>query len=383
MVQKSIIIICAIVIGIIVGIFITFYTPLKNESFDIQDIIAKKQVIGFLPYWLVGKAKTDYSSYLTTFTYFGLNLGSDGSILKLAKEQEEEPGWNTLSSGKLDSYLSTAKKNNVSLSLLVFNGDNDSINELVSDPVPHANQLVQDAAPIMKKYGFTDLNLDIESVNIASDEARMHFTQFIRTVKEGVTNKKLGTLTVEVSGQDLIKKTLIDPKDIGQIADYVVVMAYDFHYIGSYVTGAVAPLGGAGVTAEYDTQTALQKALEMVPSRKLILGIPLYGYEWETIDESPHSAVLPGSGLTASTKRVEDLIASCTNCTVKVDTEAQESYVTYPDADTGTFHQIFYPTATSTQAKIDFARKNKLGGLALWALGYESNTVMEPLRGYK
>ncbi len=383
MLQKSIVLFCGIVIGIILGIFITFYTPFKNNSFDFQDIIAKKQVIGFLPYWLVGKAKTDYSSYITTLTYFGLNLGSDGSILKLANEQEEEPGWHALFSGNLDPYLSSAKKNNVSLSLLIFNGDSDSIDQLVSDPIPHAKRLVRDAEPIMKKYGFTDLNLDIESTQQASDEARMHFRQFLQTVKEEVDARKLGTLTVEVSGQDLIKKTLIDPKITGEIADSVVVMAYDFHYIGSYVTGPVAPLGGAGITAEYDTQTAMQKALEVIDSRKLILGVPLYGYEWETIDSNPHSVVLPGSGLTASSSRAQELASYCTTCSAHFDQDAQESYITYQDTDTGTFHQLFYPTAQSTQAKIDFTRNNKLGGLALWALGYESSTILDPLKGYK
>ena len=35
------------------------------------------------------------------------------------------------------------------------------------------------------------------------------------------------------------------------------------------------------------------------------------------------------------------------------------------------YHQIFYPDKQSTQVKVQFVKNEGLGGLALWALGYE------------
>lgn len=378
-----------ILVGLVIGYVLVFKTALFGMDSG-QDILhlpvlfAKRQVIGFLPYWLLDKAKKDYSSDLTTLAYFGLTVGDDGSIQKLDKPQEENPGWHALDSGAINDFLQNAKKNNITLSLVVFNGNNDSIASLISDPIPHAQTLVQQVVPIMKQYGFTDLNLDIEdTTDAASDEARMHFTQFVGEVKREMDSQKIGTLSIDASPIVLIRKYLINADEVAPLVDSFILMTYDFHYQGSNVTGPVAPLSGAGANLEFDTTVALQQALNVVSREKLILGIPLYGYEWETLTSSPHSATLPGSGLPASNSRIEDLMKTCASCSAQFDQEAQESFVTYKDPNTGTYHQIYYPTKQSMTEKIKLAKDNQLGGVALWALGYEGSTIMQPLEGYK
>lgn len=373
--------------GIIIGFIFFYYTAVASKDEDlisfIEHQISGEQVIGFLPYWLLSKAKTDYSPYITTLTYFGLTIDTDGTILKMQNPQENEPGWYALQSGKADPFLNSATQKKQKLSLLVFNANEASISALMEKPIPHAQNLISDVKPIMQKYKFTDLNLDIESVKIASDEARLRFSQFVKEVKKGMDDNNLGTLTIDISGDSLVKKRLINLADVESFVDYIVIMAYDYHYIGSQVTGPVAPLFGAGISSEYDTQAAVEIALKTVPAKKIILGIPLYGYEWETIRDATHSATIPSSGQTASTQRISQLLTSCATCSAQIDTEAKENYLIYKDGSTGTFHQIFYPDEKATQAKIDFAKQQKIGGLALWALGYEDLSILEPLKKYR
>lgn len=379
-------------IGILVGGGVGFITRtyaqplLRGQNMTVVNAVLplQNQVIGFLPYWLIAKADKDYSPYITTLTYFGLTIEADGHIQKYTDEDEieGEPGWVALSSGRADEILTDAKKDGKTLSLLIFRADNEAITELLSDPIEHAAALIEDVTPIMKAYGFRDLNIDIEHVGRATDDERQRFTTFLTRVKSGVKKNKLGTLTVEITGSDLIKQNLSNPKAIGAIADYVVIMAYDYHYAGSEVTGPVAPLGGGGDDAEYDTKIALQKALDIIPAEKIILGIPLYGYQWETIDDSPRSAVIPGTGQTASHRRVEEQLSSCTDCTVGIDKPAKEPYVIYHEDGDEVYDQIFYPDEASTQAKIDLANAKEIGGIALWALGYEGSGILEPLKEY-
>jgi len=340
------------------------------------------EIVGFLPYWLASKAQSDYSSYITQLSYFSLTVDTDGHIQKLTSPVEAEPGWYALSSGRMNTMLKTAQQHNIELSLTVFNGDADMIDQIVSDPVNNARNLASDILPVMKEHGFTNLNLDIESTREASDDARSNFTLF---AKELVTNvKKIGaTATIDITGSDLIKHDLIDPKSIGAIFDHVLVMTYDYHYAGSLVTGPVAPLGGAGTVAEYDVTSAILKAKEVMPAQKIILGMPLYGYEWETIGNSIRSGTIPGTGITASTMRIQDLLASCATCSAKQDPDALESYVVYLDTDTGTYHQIFYPDQKATQVKVDFTKQENLGGIGMWALGYEGKDILDPLKDYK
>lgn len=335
--------------------------------------VKERQVIGFLPYWLISKTDKDYSKYLTTMTYFGLVVNPDGSIQKYTKPGEAEPGWYALNSGKFIPPEPLKK------SLLVFNGQPEAINQLVSDPASHAATLVSQVTPLMEQYGFTDLNLDLENVLPASESARKNFTEFVREVRKG-TDK---TITIDVSPTDLIKNRIINVGSIEPYVDFVVLMAYDYHYNGSFVTGPVAPLGGAGTYSELDTETGIQKALEVVPNNKIILGIPLYGYEWETITDNPRAAVIPGTGLSASNRRVEKFLAQCDKCRVKTESAAEESYLIYKDQKTDTYHQIFYPDASATQAKITLANKYQLAGLAFWAIGYDGDTILDPVAAYK
>jgi spore germination protein YaaH len=381
--QRVIIIFCAIVTGCMIGALLLLFTPLKDLSFEQNQVVIQKNiVIGFLPYWLTDKAESDYSAAVTRLTYFDLTVDKDGTILHLDTPTETEPGWNALSSGKMDSFFRSAKKNGMSLSLTVFSGNNATIDAVLSKPIAHANNLARDVIPLMKKYGFSDLNLDIEKTNQASPEARLHFTQFVKTLKNQLTTYNAGTLTLDVTGYDLVKKNLIDVRVVGQAADYIVLMTYDYHFAGSDVTGPVAPLYGAGTISEYDVATAVQKALQILPSKKIILGVPLYGYEWETITHSPRSAVIPSSGVVASSQRVQQLMQDCSNCVASFDAIAQEPYITYKDQQTGTYHQIFYPNKKAIQAKTTFAQKNKLAGVALWALGYEDRGLLDPLQMY-
>jgi spore germination protein len=354
-----------------------------DKTSSAQTTPQKKEVIGFLLYALLQNSKPSYANEITTLSYFGLTIDSDGTILKMNNPQEAEPGWNALSSGRVDPFLENAKQNHITPSLVIYSGTNDVIDQLMTDPITHANKLMSEVLPIMNQHGFTNVNLDIEATKEASPEAQMHFVQFVQTIKNALTNDHGKTLSVDVSTLDMINNHyLINPKEIAKTADSIVIMAYDYHSTTSSVTGPVAPLEGAGIQSEYDVKAALAKALAVIPRQKIILGAPLYGYGWETIGTTPRSAVIPNSGVVASNKRAERLVSSCATCSAQYDMTAQEQYVIYRDTDTGAYRQLFYPTKQSMQSKVDLANTYNLGGLALWALGYEGDTIMDPLKAY-
>ncbi len=376
--------ILGIVMGVMVSYLVLDYSPVHNYFSEVRLLSSPtKEIVGFLPYWLLDKAQEDYSQYITQLSYYGLTLDSDGTILVANEAGEAEPGYHALRSGLLDTHFASAKRNNISLSLLLFLGDNDTINSLISDPTTHATNTLRDILPLMRKYGFSDLNIDIESTGEASSEARAHFVSYIREIKRGIDMARVGTVSFDISPDNILRNSLVDLPAVAPFLSKIIIMGYDFHYPGSYVTGAVGPLYGASQTFEYDTQTAVKLAKNIFPPEKIIVGIPLYGYEWETITAVPRSAVIPGTGFIASNKRVEELLLTCATCSAQFDSTAEESFIVYNDPVTGTYHQLYYPDERSTQAKIDFVTKKHLGGVAMWALGYEGSTILQPLKGYK
>ena len=375
-------------ITLIVFIFLVLvsagYLKIFNKKVPLVNIIIpRREVIGFLPYWLVNKAETDYSKYLTTLTYFSLTVNDDGTIQKYTHPGESEPGYLALTSGKIDPFLNNAKAKNLNLSLSVFSGDDSTINNLLADPEVSAKNLAEAVTPIMANYGFSDLNLDIEQVEDASPEARLKFARFVQTVKGNLDPKIIKSLSIDMTAYAFVKDTnLSDPAALAPLVDKIILMAYDYHSIGSYVTGPVAPGEGAGTVSEFDTQSAVAAALKIMPAKKLILGIPLYGYGWETIGNVPRSAVVPGTGFVISNARAESLLADCATCSAQFDEIDKENHFIYQDEITKTYYQIFYPDKIATQYKINLAKQNSLGGIALWALGYEGKTILEPLSSY-
>jgi spore germination protein len=198
----------------------------------------------------------------------------------------------------------------------------------------------------------------------------------VQTVHDALqVSKPTVSLSIDVSPTALIQPYLTDVSALAPFVHAVILMDYDFHYQNSSVTGAVSPVNGAGITAEYDTETSVKEALTVLPASKIIMGIPLYGYKWETLSSNPHAAIIPGTGITMSSRSVEKFLATCASCSAQFDPVSKESFVVYKDQDTGTFHQMYYPDKQVMQAKLDLMHKYHLGGIALWALGYEGSIL--------
>ncbi len=379
-----------IVVSLCVGISLACLFILRGGSVEptisplstIQSLHVKRpEIIGFLPYWLLGKADKQYERFITDLTYFGLALKEDGSILTHTNPQELEPGFNTLKGDSLSAMLSDLSAKHVSSSLLIISGDDVVIRELLTDPVKHAETMMRDVLPIMKEKKFTDLNLDIETFMEASASDRGKFTEFVKTVKDILISSHAGTLTIDLIPIALVRPKLYDAAELGKLADRIVLMTYDYHYSGSVTSGAVAPIGGAGETIEYDVKTAVEEALKVLPKEKILLGVPLYGYQWETISEASESATIPGGSSTASVRRIAEKLRACTECITGIDPYSEEPYLIYKEGDV--YNQIYYEDETSMSKKIALAKKYELGGVALWALGYEDDTLLKPLEAYK
>lgn len=392
MFKKLIIKVIIVVTGILIGLTVGYFLIKKIDIVSVEDngqgtnlsdkiTQPKRKVIGFLPFWLVDKAQDDYSKYITQLSYFNLTIDEDGSIQKYTNPGEADPGWHALFTGKVDSYLSNAKSKGIELSLTIFSGDDEKIDKLLENPDESAQNLINDISPVLEDYAFSDLNLDIEKVGDATPDQRQRYVTFVSEVRKRL-NPKI-TITIDAPGIAFVRdKNLVDPEKIIETVDYIVLMGYDFHNVGSYVTGPVAPQTGAGIVSEFDIISAVQAALTNVPAEKFILAIPLYGYSWETINQIPRSAMVPSSGYSISSKSVEKFLSECATCSAEFEKTDMENYIIYKDSETGTYHQVFYPDKKSTQIKVKFAESQKIAGMALWALGYEDSTILQPLSDY-
>ena len=111
---------------------------------------------------------------------------------------------------------------------------------------------------------------------------------------------------------------------------------------------------------------------DQVQSEKIILGIPFYGYEWIVEDgNDPQSFTIPKTGQTATYERITNLLATPTIKT-HWDAAALSPYLRFDVK--GKHHIIYYDNALSLAYKLQLVRQANLGGIAIWALGYEGST---------
>ncbi len=108
-----------------------------------------------------------------------------------------------------------------------------------------------------------------------------------------------------------------------------------------------------------------------VPNNKLILAIPFYGYEWETFTNKNKSFIVEGSGALATYKRVRELLKGRNDIKKSWDNISRTPWLTY--IDYGAIKQIYYEDDRSIAEKIKFVKEKQLGGIGIWALGYEGD----------
>jgi spore germination protein YaaH len=377
-----------LIIGIAGGWYVTaedletslFGSTLGSQTRESGDTL---EIYGFQPFWLLESAHQNYESYISTFNYFGLQINSDGTIRKLNSAVEQEPGWTNLNTSRVKNLLQRMNQNNIKTALTVQNANEESITELLIDPVTTATTLVDEVEPILKEHAFDELNLDIESFLYAGPQKQAAFTLFVETLRNEMNERNLGELSIDVTPISVVSERLIDLEAIAPLVDTVVMMTYDYHYMGSYIAGPVAPVGGAGETREFDVKTAVTESLQVMPPDKLLLGIPTYGYEWDTLSTRPGIAVIPGTGKTITHKQVQRELLTCLDCISGRDEYSLQPHVIIPASDGEYYRQVFYEDAESLAYKIALAKQYNLRGIALWALGYEGNDMVHILQQQK
>ena len=143
------------------------------------------------------------------------------------------------------------------------------VHQVLNSPTARTN-LVNNISYLVTNRGYGGVNIGFERV-MAED--RELFTGFLSELRDRL--QPLGhTLTIAVPAKTNEEIPWLRGDDyggIGSVVDFMFIMAYDWHHVGC-APGPVAPITEVRRTVEF--------ALRYVPSRKIILGVPLYGYDW-------------------------------------------------------------------------------------------------------
>ncbi|MDR3540098.1 MAG: glycosyl hydrolase family 18 protein [Desulfosporosinus sp.] len=229
-----------------------------------------------------------------------------------------------------------------------FNGktfDPQPIRSVLSTPasqrdcIRHMMDLLPDTA--------AGVHVDFEGVEAPY---RIPFLTFLESLKVTLHDRGL-LLTIAIPAKRSEREAPgYDFAGIGRLCDLITLMTYDEHFSGGS-PGPIASLPWMTETLDY---TSLY-----IPHEKLLLGIPVYGYDWSN---EPTAMV--------SMRDIPELVDQ-TKARLLWSDQAVEPYFYYWRGHVK--HTIWYENELSAKLRLGFVKNYRLRGIAIWRLGYETS----------
>ena len=337
-----------------------------------------KIIYGFFPYWNLKYANNLNINSLTHFAYFAIDLNSNGTINKVNAKKEQEPGWNKLNSKTTVKLLYQSQLLGQKTVLTVTAMEPDLIDSILNDRL-NAATAISSILSVYRDFNFDDLNIDFEYVGNPNLSIRKNFVIFIQDLKVACLNlNKNCQLDVDIFADSGSKTRLWDLGALNSTVDHFIVMAYDYYRKNSAQAGPVAPLtgkcqaGGTSACLDQDILTHLSQITKLLPPEKILLGVPFYGYEWQTASRNFLANTYPRTGSLASYSRIQSLFSDPTVSSLSA-VWSETTLSPYLIFETGSeTHQVYYEDSASLQQKIKLVKSAGLGGIAIWAIGYET-----------
>ncbi|HEY4022077.1 MAG TPA: glycosyl hydrolase family 18 protein [Pseudonocardiaceae bacterium] len=228
---------------------------------------------------------------------------------------------------------------------------------ILHDPARGAHNIAEILA-LVQQQNFAGIDVDYENLHGPDRQAFSDFIGKLADVLHAHGKTLSVTLFAKASDAGYDQRNIAqDYGAIGKVADEVRLMGYDYHWATSD-PGPIAPVNWI--------QDVLRYAVSAIPPSKIILGVPMYGYDW-----------VDGVGTPVAWLQAFRL-ATQYHATIRFDSASETPYFSYTDAK-NQYHQVWFENAASATAKLDVARNSAIAGVYMWLYGYEDTNVWPAL----
>lgn len=277
-----------------------------------------------------------FLTYLSVFSY-GFDVNGqllpleDEAILKITSEYKTRPIFVLSNLDEQEEFSSERA------SLLL---NDEALQEIV------INNVMQ----YMKEKNYRGLDVDFEYLRPEDREAYIAFLQKITQRAHENGYFVFVALAPKTSAeQQGILYEAHDYSAIGSIVDGVLLMTYEYGYSYSEPM-AVSPVDKVRQVLDY--------AVTAIPSDKIFLGMPNYGYDW----------ILPlvqGEAANVVTNAEAVELAAWYGAEIQFDKVAQSPFFVYTDED-GRAHEVWFQDARSVFALGSLIEEYNLRGVGVW-----------------
>lgn len=317
------------------------------------------QVFGWHPYWMGSAYKTYNFSLLSTLAYYGAEIDP------FTGDFTTTHGWET------SGVFAAAGETNCRIELAVINIGEDNNSDFLSDTIAQEN-LIYNITNTLSKRG-NGVCIDFEEVPTMM---RGNLTRFVTALHDSlqIAAKNKADTTVNYFDGYTISIVLpcfdwtnaFDVKELDKVADRFVVTGYDYYGSFSDSTGPVAPLGSGlqwnAPNIERSVSDYLKKG---IPPVKLLVDLPYYGVKWQSANTKIPSPRVEFLDFQLYKKTRNELVLK----EINYDTASVTAYY----ISNGTMPvQYWFDDAETLSEKYRWVQRNRLGGVGIWALGYDN-----------
>lgn len=199
--------------------------------------------------------------------------------------------------------------------------------------------------------GYYGVNLDMEY--IAPDD-RESYNAFLAELSERLHDGGYILVTAVAPKYSADQQGILyeshDYAVQGRYADYVIIMTYEWGYTFS------SPMS---VQPIEEVRKVLTYAVSEIPSEKILMGMPNYGYDWTL--PYMRGAAAQSIGFAAATE-----LAGRTGAEIMYDERTQTPYFNYTENDTR--HVVWFDDPRSISAKLRLVDEFNLAGASWWTI---------------
>ncbi|AYD40140.1 LysM peptidoglycan-binding domain-containing protein [Clostridium fermenticellae] len=255
------------------------------------------------------------------------------------------------------TIIEEAKANGVAPMLSVTNISGSNFDtQLVSRILNNENlqeTLINNIIDLIRKKSYFGVIVDFERIPPAD---RQKYNDFLRRLAQKL--HPLGYIIATALAPktyDVLEGAwhgAHDYKAHGEIVDFVIIMTYEWGWSGGPPM-AVAPID--------EVRKVINYAVSVIPPYKIMIGIPLYGYDW-TLPYTPGGEFAESIGNQEAIDRARQYKQS-----IKYDQKSQSPYYNYFDAG-GREHVVWFEDARSVREKYRLVSQYGLRGISYWVL---------------
>lgn len=284
-----------------------------------------------------------YLTYLSIFTYGIRNdgslippLGGDEELIQIAREYGTVP---------LMMLTSLTEDGNFS---------NELVSRVLSD-AELSNTVIANAVNTMREKGYGGIDVDFEYIGGELADA---YTDFLNRLENALGEEFVLFVSLAPKNSANQPGLLYEGHDypsIGQIADYTLLMTYEWGYTYGPPM-AVSPIN--------EVRRIIDYAVTAIPREKIMIGVPNYGYNWSL----PYVRGESKAESLSNTEAVE--LAGDKNASILFDETAKAPFFSYYDRpqsySDAVEHVVWFQNARSAEAMLQLVPEYAISGGSVW-----------------